>query len=683
MTLYTPDRALLLPTFETYRLKSLDPSSNLLSFPLPPPGATQSRMGYSQQHLSFKEVRSRIGWDHLSVDEGGRRGMWVDGEWGVVGFTLGDDLEPTFTKLADLPQPVSSTTQQSEFPSILPLSQTRWAIATGSGSLYILQTSSAEESSFTGKLVARYDFVLKGSEGQAVPFLLRAQHQVAEDDVRLLVSRSVQPAEDGSGKSSFSSIQSTPFEFLELSLNSTVENGVDDAPGELNVKWALRGKDLPVWCSWYQGADAQGWIVLSEDEFTKAGAVKEETEVERKKRERDEKVSKLGLGATLSAEDRAPIEEEKGDAMDVEEEQGVYPYTWTQTPDTLNITIPVPESISRKDIKLALSRSSFSFSLFTLPADISPQLATFLQKSIRQFWSEIDQEESSWTFESTTHTITLDLQKVDENVRWPSVFSSPIDEDSDEEEDEVPETFSAAHLASVRQSFSSIHTRSPDEPPLPHPAIPALLREEMDFDLEDGEDFEETEGGNGDMGGGGKVGRDVLTGFIRVETGEASWSRGTNSVLSLPLNGSGGEAVIVKQAVDGLVYAPQSEGQPSKKPWAHVSTSPALAFVLSSKRDIRLVRNLSPSPFPSSSSSSSLPVPTTVLAFDSGSSTAGQGNVYTYYPPLDKASAQQGVLSLSGGDRGALLGVGWLKVGGEGVVVGLCEKELVVLRGVV
>ncbi|WVQ77212.1 hypothetical protein IAR50_006895 [Cryptococcus sp. DSM 104548] len=679
MALYTPDRSLLLPTFETYRLRSLDPSANLLSFPLPPPGATQSRMGYNQQHLSFKEVRSRIGWDHLSVEEGGRRGMWIDEDWGVIGFTLGDDLKPTFSKLADLPQPISSSTQQSEFPSILALSQTLWAIATGSGSLYILRTSSAEEAAFTGNLVARYDFSLEGSEGQAVPFLLRAKHQVAEDDVRLLVSRSVLPTEDGAGKSSFSSIQSIRFELLELSLNSSVTNGVDAAPGELNVKWALQGKDLPVWCSWYQGSDGEGWIVLSEDEFTKSRGAKEETDVERKKRERDEKISKLGLGATLPAEDRAPIGEEREDAMEVEEVKTEYPYSWTQTPNSLNVTIPVPDSITRKDIELRLSRSSFSLSIANSSANILPQLETFLRKSTRPFWSDIDQETSSWTFESTTHRIELDLQKVDENVRWPSVFSSPMDEDGeDDDEEEVPETFSAAHLASVRESFSTIKNRAPDEPPLPHPAIPALLREEMDFDLEDGEDYGETEGEHGDMGGGSKVGRDVATGFIRVGSGEASWSKGTNSVLSLPMNGSAGEAVIVKQAVDGLVFSPQHEGQPSKKPWSHVSTSPALAFVLSSKRDIRLVRHLSPS----NPSAPSLPVPTIVLAFDSGSSSAGQGNAYIYYPPIDKTSAQQGVLSLSGGDRGALLGVGCLKVGGEKVVVGLCEKELVVLKDV-
>ena len=83
--LFTPDRALLNPRFETYRLQSLDPSA-ARGHRLPGEGATQSRVGYGKQQLGFKEVRSRISWDHL--DTRGGRGVYVDTEWKVVGFEL-------------------------------------------------------------------------------------------------------------------------------------------------------------------------------------------------------------------------------------------------------------------------------------------------------------------------------------------------------------------------------------------------------------------------------------------------------------------------------------------------------------------------------------------------------------------------------------------------------------------
>lgn len=85
--LFQPDRSRLYPRFETYRLHSLDPDSDVRGFKLPGSGATQSRVGYGEQQLGFKEVRARIAWDHL--DAAGARGAYVDKDWNVVGFELG------------------------------------------------------------------------------------------------------------------------------------------------------------------------------------------------------------------------------------------------------------------------------------------------------------------------------------------------------------------------------------------------------------------------------------------------------------------------------------------------------------------------------------------------------------------------------------------------------------------
>lgn len=86
-TLFPPDRSLLYPQFETYRLHSLSPTDDVLGFPLPGSGATQSRLEHGQHTLSFKETRDRIGWDHLALDESGK-GVYVDKDWNVVGFVL-------------------------------------------------------------------------------------------------------------------------------------------------------------------------------------------------------------------------------------------------------------------------------------------------------------------------------------------------------------------------------------------------------------------------------------------------------------------------------------------------------------------------------------------------------------------------------------------------------------------
>lgn len=86
MALFQTDRSTLYPQFETYRLHPLDPDEDIAAFHLPGEGATQSRVGYNKHTLTYKEVRARIGWNHLCVE--GRRGVYVDAEWNIVGFQL-------------------------------------------------------------------------------------------------------------------------------------------------------------------------------------------------------------------------------------------------------------------------------------------------------------------------------------------------------------------------------------------------------------------------------------------------------------------------------------------------------------------------------------------------------------------------------------------------------------------
>ena len=320
----------------------------------------------------------------------------------------------------------------------------------------------------------------------------------------------------------------------------------------------------------------------------------------------------------------------------------------------------------RSDLAIRLTSETFYLSLSpSVTASPSASFSAFLRISSRQYWSAIDLASSSMTFDAGKAVLELDLAKAEPNTRWPSVFSPPDDEE--DEDEEVPETISASTLAAVRETFNVIRTREPGEPEGNHAAIPALLREEMDFDLEDGEDFGEApEGIFGDQGGGGKVGREVLVGFVKE--GVPSWSTSPISVLSTSLKRP---EIIIKSGVDGLLFAPPTSGHPSSVPWTHTATSPALAFVLSSKKDLRGVRHLTTSSG------------TTVLAFDAGSSATAAGNVYVYYPPKSGTWAKQGVVKVSGAERGALLGVGSVVVEGEDTVIALCEKELAVLQGVV
>ena len=467
------------------------------------------------------------------------------------------------------------------------------------------------------------------SRSEPTAFVLQAAHAVSPSDCRLLLTRSVVSVDTGKLRS-----QTTAFELLEVSIDCTRRNDVDGSEAEpLRVQWKSEGGDLPCWCSW----NADGWIVLCAKEFS---PIQEE---------------ETAITSGVPAENGLKSEQTEAEPMDNGTAKE-WPFSWTQNAESIAVTIPLPRGTRRSDVNMAISNDIFSLSTST---SVPPTLTAFLQSPSHSFWAELDTAESSLTYDEKKAIIELDLVKIEPNVRWPSLFFS------EDDEEDVSETFSQSTLSAVSQTFDGIRTRLPDEPEGNSRAIPALLREEMDFELEDTDDFgEDPDSALGDTGG-GRVGREVLVGFIR--DGKQTWSKAPVPVLSTPLDAG---SIVVKSAVDGLSFNPPTSN-PSSTPWKHTATSPALAFVLSSKRHIRIVRHVADIGG------------NAILAFDSGSSSTVRGNLYVYYPPTSRTSARQGVVRISGVERGALLGVGCVDAGGKKVIVALCEKALVVLHGVV
>lgn len=465
------------------------------------------------------------------------------------------------------------------------------------GSVYVLH-----ERGFT----ARYDLRV---EGAIAPFLLCAAHG-EEGRFRLLLARAC----SAEGKAAHQT-----FELLEVSLDAGAANGLDDAPGVLEPNWRLKGLDLPYWAVWAEG----GWLVLSEEPFEKnLGA---SSEAERGARPRPEAEARRGVGVV----DDPEIEEEV-------EMADPTPFTWTQDGGSVSITVNLPTGTPKAAVTVGIRPGSL---LVSVGGDVPSHLAGWLAHE-HSFWSDIIADKSTWTYDAVSGALELILAKRGGDMRWPSVFVP-----SDDSDDDVPESFTAADIDSLRATFSRAQVTATDDEPVLASSMPALLREEMDIDSDD-----DDEGQRG-------VGRICVVGHI--VDGRAAWSRQTATVLSLPLAGDLHSGIVIKQALDGLAFTPNSD--PTREPWTHISTNPALAFVLRSKRDLRLVRHIHD----------------TVLAFDSGSG-LGTGNAYVYYPPEDAETARQGVVGVSGGGRGALLGATAVSAAGRAVVVALCERALVV-----
>lgn len=568
-----------------------------------------------------------------------------------------------------MPIPVSSKeqAQEPEYPSAVQLDDVHWAISTGSGSIYVLETSRLSEP-LSGSLVARYDMDRQSTS----PFLLRAIHPASQTESKLLLSRTTPSAD-------LKRTQDRTFDLLEVSINPARRNKLDEDPELLTTSWSLRGGDLPYCTTWWQS----GWLVLSGEEY-KATPSSDELDVGSVSAS---PTSRPGIGAAKSDVDPRTSETLSADThRDVDDRE--WPFSWTQTSDSITMTFTFPAGTKRSDINVdLLSGEDWEMWVNDTIPPLPPVLEEFLLERHRHWYSEIDKESSTFSFDPNKAVLELELVKAHDHSRWPTIFM-PVDDD--EPEEEVPETLDAKTLAAVRETFRNIKTRGDDEPEGQHPAIPALLREEMEIDLDDDEEFDQAEGPYGESGS--KVGRDCFIGYIHE--GQPKWTKTTATVLSLPMPGDDAlsdAGMIVKTAVDGLLYRPKEGADPSQTTWNHASTSPALAFVLSSKRDIRLVRHLTArlhgdkeTPPSAKKAKTDSPAQTTVMAFDAGSyGGQAQGNVYVYYPPTSSTVAKQGVVGVSGRERGALLGVGAVSVGDKRVVLALCEKELVVLSGIV
>lgn len=74
---FVPDKALLNPKFEGYKLDPLESDVHVSSYSLPGDGATQSTIS-SKQHSSFKEVQNRIRHNHLYPTSIGNQAGYVD-----------------------------------------------------------------------------------------------------------------------------------------------------------------------------------------------------------------------------------------------------------------------------------------------------------------------------------------------------------------------------------------------------------------------------------------------------------------------------------------------------------------------------------------------------------------------------------------------------------------------------
>lgn len=419
--------------------------------------------------------------------------------------------------------------------------------------------------------------------------------------------------------------------------------------GEVQTAWTLKGEEHVAYVQWVE----EKWIISGSEAFVDPSTFEE------KKDDKAQSAIKPTTSPFVSTTDQDASE---------------YPYTWTQTHDSVTVTFdlafPTSQNVksfdSNRDLLCVIHADNLNlrFPDHGTQPTLTPSQRTFFSRVQWDWWDSVraGRGESTWTFQWTNREegkgkLEIELGKRNAGVRWASVFAP-----QDDLEVEVPETLSEGQVAETTDRMAKWTDESQDPQLLPRD-------EEDDFEFDDDPAFSGSVAV--DANDGSRVGTRLVFTTIGSE-GEVTPSKEPAWALSTEL---AGPSVIIKSHVDGQLFTPTSSG------WNHTSTSPALSFVLASKRDTQYVHHLS-------TSSGAV-----VVAFESSRPDGTGGNAYIYWPVEDTGEktksgksaatvARQAVVKFVRGDEvGMLMGVARVVVAGKTVVVGLCERGWVLLEG--
>lgn len=533
------------------------------------------------------------------------------------------------------------------------LDATRWIVSDGTGLLYLIDVKQGPDGALSGNLASSYEvneslFDSVPADGQpSLPFRLHSAHITESGDILVLVSTKAPNTSPGPTLPQ-TRLKPTQAQFL---LSALVLHSLD-AVQRTNRLWSLRSDDLPSYVSY--DAKSQEFTILAESQYIG----------------RDD--SRILPPADPRPDEIAPIPR-TGENLDIvgdtaDSKPGIKPpppYSWTQSSDSLTIVFFLPSSTPKSAIHVNLAARSLTVLVDDPPSSSATSHPIPIPKyALKKFWDGIDSSASFWTWEKDgdsisssndsgrTHTVgvlTLHLEKQHDGTKWPHIFASA----EGGHDDDVPETLDPSELYAIRESLEKYTAALADGSDASGlglgSGLPSLAQGEIDDEVD------------------AKVGVPAVLTFVNARDGQYRGNGWPFDVLSFPLptiTDSPG-ALIIRNDIDGLVYTPDDNHG-----WEHTSTFPALSFVLASKRDTRFV-------FHHASD--------TVLAFESGGSASGLGgNMYVYRNAHGKKWAQQAVLKIGGGGAGTLLGVVGIKDADGGVrVVCLCDKEILVLKGVV
>jgi hypothetical protein len=464
---------------------------------------------------------------------------------------------------------------EPELPSVAAASDSIWLLSDGHGALLALDIPPAGGGDAT--LLASHDLTTSADSTEPLPFILHAAALPAQDTaLAFIVSAARIPKAQRAASG-----PTTVFTAALLSFSLS-------APSTLRTLWRGQASDAPTHVAYH--ASHAAFLLLSPAPFAPA---------------------LVPEPAAPAADEAAPVPR-AGEALDAP------PYQWTQTRESVTITLVFPPAP-------VLRASAFAVSLSPTHAGVSLGGAPVLPHA--PLWDTV--ADPTWTFDPAAHVLALELSKAHAGTRWPRLFSTGLD---------VPETLDGAQAAAIAAALDK-HTGEFAAP------VPSLARGELDDDV--------------DLDGAPPA----YVALVPVSADAPPHPQDGTPValLAPPLPGAGSPpALLTKHGLDGILFALDGHGGA----WAHAATFPALAFVLASKRGTRVLHAGARA----------------VLALEARG--ARNLYLYHGQAGRAAYGRQTIVRVGGGGDGGMLVGVGALTgPRGEKVVLALCEHEIVALRG--
>lgn len=558
-----------------------------------------------------------------------------------------DRVNPRMRKICELPKPIQSdaidTEIHREYPSAAFFGPTSLLVSDGQGLLYVLNLAERMQNE-EATIVARFFLPPSGVHSLESPFRIHAVHGPSPLYVIATLSSRYYPSEP---PEKIQEKHHTPVEFdvwgvkLDLMNAQTIET-----PRPVEVLWHRRGEDVPLYTTFDQTRGL--YLLIGGSEYRKLDTPPLPT-------------------YEPTSEEMAPVPRADESSTTSNVMLRPPPYSWTQTPDSVTVAIPLASTTPTDTIKVL-----FSSTTLTLHVDfdgnlLMAQMVPAPRYSAKKLWDGISPSSSFWTFdreaERTYGVLSLHLEKQNEGTRWPQLFAGGDTDEALNEDAEVPETLDPTELWNIREALEKYTAalQGDDTSGLGlGTGVPSLAENELD------EEVDASVGRRAFITWVPDPLRQIQPEFLLRKEYPTPFQ-----LLSVPIPGQKTDQVslIIKNNIDGAVFTLGEHSDDSKPPsWMHRATYPALAFVLASKRDTRFTYHI-----PGKA----------ILALESGSSNRG-GNIYIYFPTSHKAlTAKQSILKINDGFGGALMGVGLFTDGeGQPVIACLTEGELTLIRGI-